>query len=72
MTDNLPSLYNIYIIYIIYIRIIYIYIYIYIYINKGSSQNVFIEMLFVFSLSNIYICYSSSSPLSSTITTTIQ
>ena len=56
MTDNLPSLYNIYIIYI----------------NKGSSQNVFIEMLFVFSLSNIYICYSSSSPLSSTITTTIQ
>ena len=70
MTDNLPSLYNIYIIYIIYIRIIYIYIYIY--INKGSSQNVFIEMLFVFSLSNIYICYSSSSPLSSTITTTIQ
>ena len=68
MTDNLPSLYNIYIIYIIYIRIIYIYIY----INKGSSQNVFIEMLFVFSLSNIYICYSSSSPLSSTITTTIQ
>ena len=70
MTDNLPYLYNIYIIYIIYIRIIYIYIYIY--INKGSSQNVFIEMLFVFSLSNIYICYSSSSPLSSTITTTIQ
>ena len=70
MTDNLPSLYNIYIIYIIYIRIIYIYIYIY--INKGSSQNVFIEMLFVFSLSNIYMCYSSSSPLSSTITTTIQ
>ena len=68
MTDNLSSLYNIYIIYIIYIRIIYIYIYIY----KGSSENIFIEMLFVFSLSNIYICYSSSSPLSSTITTTIQ
>ena len=66
MTDNLSSLYNIYIIYIIYIRIIYIYIY------KGSSENIFIEMLFVFSLSNIYICYSSSSPLSSTITTTIQ